>query len=271
MDFPPKNSSNKLVLVKAPWECTTGSIERGLPSGEWYCMRHSRVCFQFSRLKPSSIIPVVYERKWCFKWFVARRTAFKKILAPISNHIWEQISTSKVVQVQVDNNTTASSMAFIELFDTLTHCATTLHVLHLYLLHYDLCSIERERKEDLAERDALSERIRMKDKEKTRHIMERSDKKVHCFVELNHYGLEIPLPSTMCVTSNPLHIWYWAHVYCLHAFDGHRLDTLLNKKLGDSCRTEGHWSLCVYFSHTIYTYTCMCVYRHMKKQEKDIS
>lgn len=40
-------------------------------------------------------------------------------------------------------------------------------------------SIERERKEDLAERDALSERIRMKDKEKTRHIMERSDKKAY--------------------------------------------------------------------------------------------
>ena len=39
--------------------------------------------------------------------------------------------------------------------------------------------VERERKEDLAERDALSERIRLKDKEKTRHVLERSDKKVY--------------------------------------------------------------------------------------------
>ena len=38
--------------------------------------------------------------------------------------------------------------------------------------------VERERKEDLAERDAFSERMRMRDKEKTRHIVERSDKKV---------------------------------------------------------------------------------------------
>ncbi|CAI8013199.1 Probable pre-mRNA-splicing factor ATP-dependent RNA helicase mog-4 [Geodia barretti] len=37
--------------------------------------------------------------------------------------------------------------------------------------------VERERREDLAERDAFSERVRMKDKEKTRHIVERSDKK----------------------------------------------------------------------------------------------
>jgi pre-mRNA-splicing factor ATP-dependent RNA helicase DHX16 len=40
-------------------------------------------------------------------------------------------------------------------------------------------SVERERKEDLAERDALSERIRLKDKEKTRHVLERSDKKAY--------------------------------------------------------------------------------------------
>ena len=38
--------------------------------------------------------------------------------------------------------------------------------------------VERERKEDLAERDAFSERIRLRDKDKTRHIMERPDKKV---------------------------------------------------------------------------------------------
>ena len=41
-----------------------------------------------------------------------------------------------------------------------------------------MARVERERREDLAERDAFSERVRMKDKEKTRHIVERSDKKV---------------------------------------------------------------------------------------------
>lgn len=49
-----------------------------------------------------------------------------------------------------------------------------------------LCRVERERKEDLAERDALSERIRLKDKEKTRHIVERSDKKVHTVCNLHN-------------------------------------------------------------------------------------
>lgn len=53
--------------------------------------------------------------------------------------------------------------------------------------------VEKERKEDLAERDALSERIRMKDKEKTRHVIERPDKKV--FSKL----LE------ECVTGNNIH------------------------------------------------------------------
>ena len=38
--------------------------------------------------------------------------------------------------------------------------------------------IEKEREQDLAERDALNERIKKKDKEKTRKIMEKSDKKV---------------------------------------------------------------------------------------------
>ena len=44
-----------------------------------------------------------------------------------------------------------------------------------------LCSLraEQERKEDLAERDDFSERLRLKDKERTRHILERSDKKVY--------------------------------------------------------------------------------------------
>lgn len=54
-------------------------------------------------------------------------------------------------------------------------CHVHEHVHVVLLIHY---RVERERKEDLAERDALSERIRLKDKEKTRHIVERSDKKV---------------------------------------------------------------------------------------------
>ena len=37
---------------------------------------------------------------------------------------------------------------------------------------------EEERQRDLEERDAFAERLRQKDKEKTRNIMERSDKKV---------------------------------------------------------------------------------------------
>ena len=38
---------------------------------------------------------------------------------------------------------------------------------------------EEERKRDLAERDALSERLKLKDKERTRKIVERSDKKAY--------------------------------------------------------------------------------------------
>lgn len=37
---------------------------------------------------------------------------------------------------------------------------------------------ERERLQDLEERDAFSERVKQKDKDKTRHILERNDKKV---------------------------------------------------------------------------------------------
>ena len=39
---------------------------------------------------------------------------------------------------------------------------------------------ERERLQDLEERDAFAERVKQKDKEKTRHILERNDKKVNC-------------------------------------------------------------------------------------------
>ena len=38
--------------------------------------------------------------------------------------------------------------------------------------------MEKERERDLLERDALNERMKKKDKEKTRKIMEKSDKKV---------------------------------------------------------------------------------------------
>lgn len=37
---------------------------------------------------------------------------------------------------------------------------------------------ERERLQDLEERDAFAERVKLKDKDKTRHILERNDKKV---------------------------------------------------------------------------------------------
>lgn len=37
---------------------------------------------------------------------------------------------------------------------------------------------ERERLQDLEERDAFAERVKRKDKDKTRNILERSDKKV---------------------------------------------------------------------------------------------
>lgn len=37
---------------------------------------------------------------------------------------------------------------------------------------------ERERQQDIEERDAFAERVKLKDKDKTRHIAERTDKKV---------------------------------------------------------------------------------------------
>ena len=50
---------------------------------------------------------------------------------------------------------------------------------------YNLCfSIERDRKKDLVERDALAERIRLKDKAKTRHVVERSDRKVNMVINM---------------------------------------------------------------------------------------
>ena len=42
----------------------------------------------------------------------------------------------------------------------------------------ELDRVEREREEDLMERDALDKRLKEKDKGKTRKIMQKSDKKV---------------------------------------------------------------------------------------------
>ena len=46
------------------------------------------------------------------------------------------------------------------------------------LILLTICRAEQHRVKDLEERDALAERLKMKDKEKTRNIMERPDKKV---------------------------------------------------------------------------------------------
>ena len=55
-----------------------------------------------------------------------------------------------------------------------------------------IARVERERREDLAERDAFSERIRIKDKDKTRHIVERSDKKVSVWLHITKCGWTYP-------------------------------------------------------------------------------
>ena len=54
----------------------------------------------------------------------------------------------------------------------------------------------------MAERDALSERIRVKDKEKTRHVLERSDKKVHVRVCMRSgFECNLYMKSTwQCIT-----------------------------------------------------------------------
>ena len=50
----------------------------------------------------------------------------------------------------------------------------------LHQVHTVVCAgrMEEERERDLKERDALAERIKKKDKEHTRKIVEKSDKKV---------------------------------------------------------------------------------------------
>ena len=60
------------VLVKAPCECTTGIIERGLWSRDDNARGAAECVIDSRDRKPRSIIPVVYERERCFNWFVAR-------------------------------------------------------------------------------------------------------------------------------------------------------------------------------------------------------
>ena len=60
------------VLVKAPCECTTGIIERGLRSRDDNARGAAECVIDSRDRKPRSIIPVVYERERCFNWFVAR-------------------------------------------------------------------------------------------------------------------------------------------------------------------------------------------------------
>ena len=57
-----------------------------------------------------------------------------------------------------------------------------------------VCRAEEERRQDLAERDALAERIKQRDKEKTRNIVERSDKKVRVFACKNYPDLVFRSP-----------------------------------------------------------------------------
>lgn len=74
---------------------------------------------------------------------------------------------------------------------------------------------ERERLQDLEERDAFAERVKLKDKDKTRHILERNDKKVGMgkgmFWEMlsdhNKDGLEI--------YGKRREVWHWALVLLL--------------------------------------------------------
>ena len=69
------------VLVKAPCECATDIIERG-------CGReNSPRALSFLETATCSIISVVYERKRCFSWLVARSGPVK---------------TSQVISISMD-------------------------------------------------------------------------------------------------------------------------------------------------------------------------
>ena len=58
----------------------------------------------------------------------------------------------------------------------------TIGITRLFISWHCSCRVEEERKRDLAERDALSERLKQKDKGKTRNIVEKSNKKVSVWV-----------------------------------------------------------------------------------------
>lgn len=56
-----------------------------------------------------------------------------------------------------------------------------MEILHIHVSAYCDFRAEEERRADLAERDALAERIKQKDAEKTRKIVEKSDKKARLY------------------------------------------------------------------------------------------
>lgn len=66
---------------------------------------------------------------------------------------------------------------------------------------------ERERQEDLKERDAFAERVKAKDKQNTRTIMERTDKKVPFLgsLWLDCFSI-IPNYNTVCCIIYPSYI-----------------------------------------------------------------
>ena len=57
--------------------------------------------------------------------------------------------------------------------------------------------IEREREDDLRERDEFAERLKKRDKEKTRNIVEKSDRKV-TILDLDYSGIFIVLGRYKC-------------------------------------------------------------------------
>lgn len=81
------------------------------------------------------------------------------------------------------------------------------------------CRAEEERRRDLAERDALSERLKKKDKERTRNIVEKSNKKVRVGVHV-HVGrwinrLPFLIDNQLCHV--PIHKWPVGQVYSMNA------------------------------------------------------
>ena len=74
------------------------------------------------------------------------------------------------------------------------------------------CRAEEERQADLEKRDALAERLKEKDREKTRKIMEKSDKKVKCIL-CNIYISKRRTPFSMF--SDLLHqVFFFFFFFC---------------------------------------------------------